>query len=61
MMVSLKDDNAENSSKRVWMKNGFFKDQRTDLAIVKANFPENTLVYVNQGRFHLLKWLCNLS
>ena len=30
------------------MKNGFFRDQRTDLTIVKANFPENMLVYVNQ-------------
>ena len=26
----------------------FFKEQRTDLTIAKANFPENVLVYVNQ-------------
>ena len=33
----------------MWKENGFFNDQRTDLTIVKGNFPENTLVYVNNG------------
>ena len=28
---------------------GFFNEQRSDLTITKPNFPENTLVYVNQG------------
>ena len=37
------------------MENGFFKDQRTDLIIVKANFPENRLVYVNQGSISPVK------
>ena len=27
----------------------FFKEHTTDLTITKANFPENTLVYVDQG------------
>ena len=31
------------------------KDQRTDLTIVKANFPENTLMYVNQGSISPVK------
>ena len=37
------------------MEKVFFKDQRTDLTIVKANFPENTLVYVNQGSISPVK------
>ena len=48
MMVSLEDAKAEGSSECIWMENGFFMGQRTDMTIAKANFPENTLVYVNQ-------------
>ena len=47
MMLSIKDDKGESSTERVWRENGFFGNQRTDLTTVKANFPENTLVYVN--------------
>ena len=49
MMVSMKDDKGESSTEHVWKENGFFGDQRTDIIIVKANFLENTLVYVNNG------------
>ena len=49
MMLSMKHDKGESSTERVWRENGFFGDQRTDLTIVKANFPENTLVYVNNS------------
>ena len=49
MMVSMKDDKGESSAERVWRQNGVFVDQRTDFTTVKANFPENTLVYVNNG------------
>ena len=35
-------------------KMGFFGDQRAELTILKANFPENTLVYVNQGTVSLV-------
>ena len=49
MMIAMKEDKAESSTERIWKENGFFKDQRTDLTIGKANFPENTLVYVNNG------------
>ena len=31
------------------------KEQRTDLTIKKPNFPENTLVYVNQGSISPIK------
>ena len=49
MMISMNEDKVEKSSKRIWKENGFFKYQRTDLTIEKPNFPENTLVYVNNG------------
>ena len=47
MMVSMKGDKGESSTERVRKENGFFRDQRTNLTIVKASFHENMLVYVN--------------
>ena len=47
MMLSMKEDKSESSTEFVWKENGSCGDQRTDLTIVKANFPEKTLVYVN--------------
>ena len=55
MMLSMKDDKGESSTERIWRKNGFFGDQRTGLTIVKANFPEKTLVYVNNGSITPIK------
>ena len=46
---------VEKSSKRIWKENGFFKDQRTDLTIGKPNFPENALVYINNGSITSVK------
>ena len=48
MMVSLGESRDSNTEK-IWEEPGFFKNQRVDLTIPKANFPENTLVYINQG------------
>ena len=39
----------------MWKSNGFFGDQKTNLTIIKANFPENTLVYVNNGSIFAVK------
>ena len=47
MMLSMKEDKSESSTEFVWKENCSCGDQRTDLTIVKANFPEKTLVYVN--------------
>ena len=33
----------------MWARNGFFGDECSDLSLEKANLPENTLFYVNQG------------
>ena len=49
IMIAVKEDKAESSTEHIWKEKGFFKDQRNDLTIGKASFPENTLVYVNNG------------
>ena len=46
-MVSI-GENKDSNTESIWKKSGFFKDQRIDLTIPKANFPENTLCYINQ-------------
>ena len=33
----------------MWTRNGFFTDECCDSSLEKANMPENTLFYVNQG------------
>ena len=48
MLVSFQDDKSK-STENVSLESGFFDDHRSDLTIPKANFPESTLVYVNQG------------
>ena len=55
MLFSLKDDKEVKPTETLWRENGFFKDQRTDLTITKANFPENTLVYINNGTVSAVK------
>ena len=54
IFVSFEDDNLKNSE-NVWLESGFFDDCQNDLTIPKANFPENTLCYVNQGTNSLVK------
>ena len=53
MLVSFQDDKSK-SSEHVWLKSGFFVDHQSYLTIPKANFPENTLVYVNKGSVSLV-------
>ena len=55
MLLSMKDDNGENSTERIWKENCFFGDQRTDLSIMKVNFPENTLLYVHNDSITSVK------
>ena len=53
-VLSFQDDESKNTG-TVWQESGFFDDHQSDLTIPKANFPENTLVYVNQGSVLLVK------
>ena len=54
MIISFQDDEAKNTE-HVWQESGFFDDHGSNLTIPKANFPENTLVYVNQVSVSLAK------
>ena len=54
LMVSI-GENKDSNTENIWKKSGFFKDQRIDLTIPKANFPENILCYVNQGTVSQVK------
>ena len=54
MMVSL-GEQKESNTEKIWVESGYFNDQRVDLTIPNANFPENTLVYVNQGSISPVK------
>lgn len=53
-MISFKNDDSK-KAEYAWKENGFFNDQRSDLTILKPNFPENTLVYVNQVTISAVK------
>ena len=55
MAILIQDDDDSKYTEKMWLESGFFGDQRSDLTIPKANFPENTLVYVNQGSVSLVK------
>ena len=59
MVVSFQDDESKNTE-HVWQESSFFDDHRSDLIIPKAHFPENTLVYLNQGSVSLVKRSSNL-
>ena len=43
------------TTEKLFPQDGYFGDQRSDLTLVKANFLENLLVYVNQASLSSLK------
>ena len=54
MVLSLHDDKSKRTE-NIRKENGFFGNQRAELTILKDNFSENTLVYVDQGTLSLVK------
>ena len=51
-----KDDKTDSAvTEKIWKSNGFFGNQRTDLKIAKANFPDNTLIYLNNDSISAAK------
>ena len=44
MLMAIENSNSP-SSEHIWLTNGFFGDQRSDLTVSKENFLENTLLY----------------
>ena len=55
MMISSNKCEVVKSSERIWYDHGFFSDQRADFNLSKNIFPENALVYVNQGTISTVK------
>ena len=56
MQILMTIENSDSSaSEGIWLRNGFFGDQRSDLIVSKEHFPENTLIYSNQGVITNLK------
>lgn len=39
----------EVAGERVWRQNGFFDSRKSDYGIEKVNYPENTMLYLNQA------------
>ena len=50
MQMLFSTGNSTKNAEFVWKHNGFFGDQKRELTLFKRNFPENTLIYVNQGQ-----------
>ena len=42
-------ESEEVSGERVWRKYGYFNAGKSDYSMEKVNFPENTLLYINQS------------
>ena len=49
LSTTKKDEEKNPKSVTMWTSNGFFADECCDFSLEKANLPENTLFYVNQG------------
>ena len=54
LLLSKNSDNKQ-QGERVLGENVFFVDQKKDLNIVKANFPENTLICTTRFFFQQLR------
>ena len=55
LLLSFKDDDPSKGSENIWPQFGFFGEKRLDLTILKANFPELTLCYINQAHVSVVK------
>ena len=54
LVMSFTDDDSK-GGERICVESGFFGDQRAELTIQKYNFPENSLIYINQATASLVK------
>ena len=48
-LLLLSDDKPSLDTELIWQQNDYFVDQKGEFTLNKVNFPENTLVYGNQG------------
>ena len=54
-MYLTSDSDDSKGSEKIWAKDGLFREQRSDLTLLKADFQENLLVYVKQGTVSTVK------
>ena len=55
LLMSIDEDQSSKATECIWPEFGFFGDLNVDLTIMKANFPELTLCYINQSRISIVK------
>ena len=55
LVMSIDEDSSSKGTECIWQEFGFFGDLNVDLTIMKANFPELTLCYINQARVSIVK------
>ena len=55
MQMLLFTDNDTKNTERVWKRNRFFGNQNGELTLSKRDFPENTLIYINQRTVLMVK------
>ena len=46
---SMEVDGEKHPCEKVWKNNGYFGELKTDFTLHKKDFPENSLIYVNQA------------
>ena len=55
IVMSIDEDKSAKGTECIWPEFGFFGDLNVDLTIMKVNFPELTLCYINQARVSIVK------
>ena len=55
LLMSIDDDQSNKGTECIWPEFGFLGDFNVDLTIMKVNFPELTMCYINQARVSIVK------
>ena len=55
LLMTTSGSDEKVSGEKVWKESGFFKEVKPEMNIEKANIPENTLLYINQGFISTVK------
>ena len=55
LLMSIDEDHSDKGTEYIWSDFGFFGDLNVDLTIMKVNFPELTMCYINQARVSIVK------
>ena len=55
MILTTENQNEKVSNEAIWRKNGYFSDEKSDFNISDKDFPEDCLIYTNQGYISTVK------